>query len=412
MPSIFHLDAIWEHTLTGILNHDNKSEVGIIIRTWVKHHKLDDFSSLFNHSPDKFTPSSPLSYDKEKADSEVLLEMPSTPLQELQNIRKYIQHLMDAFDYDYDYDDFDDPLSEHNWLSQTRGKFMKYVIYILSDSTESRPISNQKQKLASFKKGIKREEAAYPTLKDERYFDGFSRSLYITAKSHECEQVLDPDYTPSNAEKDLFEAKQIFMFSVFDKHLLTDMGKPIVRKYVHTTDAQSVWKDYQDHMKSSSKGASEKRRLTQYVTNTTLDDNYKCTTEQFVLHFHAHSAMEPGKTISMSKLHQITGHTGEHLLRPTANYMRIKLTGKLAPCEVCAQAKIRQMNVSKKKMKKLPTRPGYRVFMDICSFKQVSRGGNRHWLIVVDEFSDCTHSFFLNKKSNQIKIIPMWIKGL
>ena len=127
---------------------------------------------------------------------------------------------------------------------------------------------------------------------------------------------------------------------------------------------------------------------------------------------HAHSAVEPGKTISMSKLHQITGHTDEHLLRPTANYMRIKLTGKLARCEVCAQAKIRQRNIPKKKMKKLPTRPGYRVFMDICSFKQVSRGGNRHWLIVVDEFSDCTHSFFLNKKSDQIKIIPMWIRDL
>ena len=63
-------------------------------------------------------------------------------------------------------------------------------------------------------------------------------------------------------------------------------------------------------------------------------------------------------------------------------------------------------------MKKLPARPGYRVFIDIYSFKQVSRGGNRHWLIVVDEFSDCTHSFFLNKKSDQIKIIPKWIRGL
>ena len=64
------------------------------------------------------------------------------------------------------------------------------------------------------------------------------------------------------------------------------------------------------------------------------------------------------------------------------------------------------------KMKKLPTRPGYRVFIDISSFKQVSRGGNRHWLIAVDEFSDCSHSFFLSKKSDQIKMIPMWIKGL
>ena len=37
----------------------------------------------------------------------------------------------------------------------------------------------------------------------------------------------------------------------------------------------------------------------------------------------AHSAMEPGRTIFISKFHQITGHTGEHLLRPTANYMKL-----------------------------------------------------------------------------------------
>ena len=126
----------------------------------------------------------------------------------------------------------------------------------------------------------------------------------------------------------------------------------------------------------------------------------------------AHSAMEPGKTIFISKFHQITGHTGEHLLKPTANYMKLKLIGRLPPCEVCAQAKIRQRNVPKKKMKKLPTRPGYRVFIDICSFKQVSRGGNRHWLIVVDEFSDCTHSFFLKRKSDQTQIMLMWIRGM
>ena len=64
---------------------------------------------------------------------------------------------------------------------------------------------------------------------------------------------------------------------------------------------------------------------------------------------HAHSAIEPGKRISMSKFHQITGHTGEYLLRPTAKYMKIELTGKLAPCEICAQAKIRQVNIPKKK---------------------------------------------------------------
>ena len=75
------------------------------------------------------------------------------------------------------------------------------------------------------------------------------------------------------------------MFSVFNTNLQTDMGKTIVRRHLASTDAQAVWKELSEHMKTSSKGASEKRRLTQYVTNTVLDDNFKGTTEQFVLHF-------------------------------------------------------------------------------------------------------------------------------
>ena len=43
----------------------------------------------------------------------------------------------------------------------------------------------------------------------------------------------------------------------------------------------------------------------------------------------AHAVIEPGKSIPILKFHHITGHTGEHLLRPTAEYMGIKLTGKL-----------------------------------------------------------------------------------
>ena len=50
--------------------------------------------------------------------------------------------------------------------------------------------------------------------------------------------------------------------------------------------------------------------------------------------------------------------------------------------------------------------------MDIYSFKQVSRGGNRPWLVVVDEFSDYTHSFFLKRKSDQIQIMLIWIRTL
>ena len=118
-----------------------------------------------------------------------------------------------------------------------------------------------------------------------------------------------------------------------------------------------------------------------------------------------HAVIEPGKKISMWKFHQITGHTVEHLLSLTAKYMKIELTGKLPPCEICAQAKIRQANVPKKKMKKVPSRPGYRVYIDISSFKHESKVGKRHWLIAVDEFSDCIHSFFPTRKSDQIAMI-------
>ena len=112
-------------------------------------------------------------------------------------------------------------------------------------------------------------------------------AFFIVAKSHECNEVLEPTYTPGSdpEEQEFFKVKQTFMFSVFNNNLQTDMGKIIVRKHLSNTDAQSVWKELSEHMTTSSKGASEKRRLTQYVTNTVLDDNFKGTTEQFVLHF-------------------------------------------------------------------------------------------------------------------------------
>ena len=75
------------------------------------------------------------------------------------------------------------------------------------------------------------------------------------------------------------------MFSVFNSNLWTDQGKTIVRNHLATTDAQAVWQELHEHMRSSSKGAFEKRILTQYVMNTVLDDSFMGITKQYVLHF-------------------------------------------------------------------------------------------------------------------------------
>ena len=100
----------------------------------------------------------------------------------------------------------------------------------------------------SFKKGIKRDASAYSILKQECCFDKFQRDLFISAMSHDVSEILDPTFTPgpSQEEKELFEAKQVFMYKVFNETLSTDMGRTKVRKHLKTTDAQVVWKEYSE----------------------------------------------------------------------------------------------------------------------------------------------------------------------
>ena len=54
-----------------------------------------------------------------------------------------------------------------------------------------------------------------------------------------------------------------------------NMGRTKVRKYLRTTDAQAVWKEYSEYMTTSSDGALEKRKLTHYVTNAVLDSQFR-----------------------------------------------------------------------------------------------------------------------------------------
>ena len=109
--------------------------------------------------------------------------------------------------------------------------------HVTSPATTVSVRSPVHSELASFKKSIKREASAYSILKDERYFDKFQRDLNITAKSHDVSEILNPNYEPDSSpeEEELFEAKQVFMYKVFNETLQTDMGRTKVRKYLRTT---------------------------------------------------------------------------------------------------------------------------------------------------------------------------------
>ena len=107
----------------------------------------------------------------------------------------------------------------------------------------------------------------------------------MTARAHDCEEILQPTFRPRGDADSLefIRLKNDLMYSVFNKCLLRDMGKTIVRKHLDNMNAQRVLEELATHMTTSSKGKAEKHRLHTYVT--VLDKSRKGTTEEFILHF-------------------------------------------------------------------------------------------------------------------------------
>ena len=269
------------------MGHDPTSDPGIAVRQWVHFQGVHNILDLLSWDQEELK-TIPAQQVYSLDDHGQGLYLRTNQIKQMCGLITYMKHVFGTYSSGIDsQDDPFHPFTPDEWTQQTSTMLRTYLIQNLPDPhgpepVPSGPISSSRPtgcsaaaiELMGFKKGIKREITAYPSLKDERYFDGFKRSLFIVAKSHECNEVLNPTYTPGSEpeEQELFEAKQTFMFSVFNANLQTDMGKTIVRRH-------------SEHMRTSSKGASEKRRLTQYVTNTVLDDNFQGTTKQFVLHF-------------------------------------------------------------------------------------------------------------------------------
>ena len=98
-------------------------------------------------------------------------------------------------------------------------------------------------------------------------------NLLVTATTHDCEEVLDGTYKAESTREshELFRQKKYFMYSVFNKVLQSDGGKTIVRKHAPTLDAQSVWREFESHMSTSSKGLNGRHRSHAHVSTTVYD---------------------------------------------------------------------------------------------------------------------------------------------
>ena len=119
-------------------------------------------------------------------------------------------------------------------------------------STESRAVLEKKQELDLFKRSIKRDATLYPVLKEDKDWDVWNRSITSLARTHDVIEVLDSSYKPNDdTSKALFDIKQSFMYSVFNKVVITDIGKTIVRKHERMYDAQAVYAELTDYAKTS-----------------------------------------------------------------------------------------------------------------------------------------------------------------
>ena len=230
----------WEHSLTNLLGHDPTSEPGIALRQWLLFQGVENILDLLSWEEDELK-TMPAQQVFSLDDHGQGLYLKTNQTKQICGLITYMKHVFNAYMSEGVRTDPFHPFSPEEWSHQTPTMMRTFLVQHLPtpigphlgpylhlnlQHTLQNPLE-----LMSFKKGIKREITPYPSLKDERYFDGFKRSLFIVAKTHECSDVLDPNYTPGSEpeEQDLFEAKQTFMFSVFNTNLQTDMGKTIVR---------------------------------------------------------------------------------------------------------------------------------------------------------------------------------------
>jgi deoxyhypusine synthase len=139
--------------------------------------------------------------------------------------------------------------------------------------------------VADFKKGIKRDPTLFLDFKMERQWVSWQQSTLAQAHGQDMADVLDPAYAPSQVEdKLLFEAKQKYLYAVFEQKLQTHKGKALVREYKVTSDAQAIHAALLDHYTKSVKALLDQSQLMVYITTIKIGDGSWCgSAASFVL---------------------------------------------------------------------------------------------------------------------------------
>ena len=156
-----------------------------------------------------------------------------------------------------------------------------------TSSSVSPPILKARDPLSDFRRGVRRDPGSYIQLKEDKQWDSWQRSTIAQARAQDLSDVLDPAFIPpTGAESELFAEKQKFVYAVFEKVLMTDKGKALVRNHSSNFDAQKIYADLCSYSQSSTGATMEASNLLTYITSTRYGDgSWKGTAHGYILHW-------------------------------------------------------------------------------------------------------------------------------
>jgi len=123
-------------------------------------------------------------------------------------------------------------------------------------------------------------------LKDLKQWDSWHCSTVAQAHIQDVYNVLDPAYKLLPPEKNLFKAKQRYMYAVFERVLQTDKGKALVRSNETTSNAQKIFTELCQDALQSTCALIDSSRLLSYITSIRIGDGlWNETSHSFALHW-------------------------------------------------------------------------------------------------------------------------------
>ena len=253
---------------------------------------IDDFFENSCNDPEKFDTKGPATEYKWKGR---MNHLSANVAQKLKGVVRWMKHEDRPYEL---HDDFLATLTRDSYLkfrhmdtqsfspsSPSHHEPYKFKTSFSGESKHQTPSESQTA-LNNFKKRTKRDASVYPIFKNDKYYDTFQRSFLANLKAQGLYDVADPDHDPEHGdtyEKELFKAKQSFVYSVLVTSLQTEKGRELVKEF--EGDARSIILKLHHYHTKSNVAQHDIITLTTEITNLTLNDSWKGTVRQFLSDF-------------------------------------------------------------------------------------------------------------------------------